>query len=748
MLTTNRVNRDAKSLFARLLATENIAVRNDPSAQTASFNVDTRVLVLPILPDMDNDIYDLFVGHEVGHALYTPSLNEKDMLSVLSSICKNLDLAKMTLNVVEDARIELLMRNKYPGLGRSFVMGYAKLLGSGFFGGEEIENPVDLGLLDRINLFYKLRINGLINMETNEIEDHFIQRIDSCSSFEDVVEICKDLVQEILEEAKNKEEQSEIEISVGMDGEYGEGDISTIIQGDNPDTEDEESDSSESEDNNNTRGNIASKTGGGITQSSLRDMSEIVKHIRSTSLSPQQETVYVYNTLPSPNLDNIIVHWKDIHFLIDSWLEDANKDPKGIRYSRYNHDRRGEIFDIDEIYNEFMARNRSASTSMSQSFYRRMAAYTSRHSRIAKTGRLNMDIIHTYKYNDDLFLNSTFVPKGKNHGMILYMDWSGSMSNDFVRTIEQLLNLVMFCRAVKIPFEVYGFSSVVWNEENYMDRPCWNYPEKSEDKRCYDKRGTPMAHLDMVTLLNIFSSSMNHQEFVKACKNILALAYSLSSEIDAYAPRPLRLGGTPLEEAIIAGMEVAKRFRSKNGIQILNTIVLSDGESSGIHCWTNRDTPYYTPKKDVIEHEGRSYVIRDRFMNHCLRRVLQMYKDTTGSRMIGFYLVPSQYSNRVLNDIDSVNRNVSQNSAPEIDIEERLKSFRKNKFVDVPFVGYDRYYLMSPSLVGMSVDDMFKSIDSSADTKKMVREFVKSSGNGAKTRILLNAFAELVAQEI
>ena len=60
-----------KSVLARLLANENISVVQG-NYETASFNVVDRTLQLPMWKDMGRDIYDMLVGHEVSHELYTP----------------------------------------------------------------------------------------------------------------------------------------------------------------------------------------------------------------------------------------------------------------------------------------------------------------------------------------------------------------------------------------------------------------------------------------------------------------------------------------------------------------------------------------------------------------------------------------------------------------------------------------------------------------------------------------------------
>ena len=91
-----------KSNLAKLLATENLTVEHR-KVSTASFNVETRVLYLPIWEEISNDVYDLLVGHEVGHAIYTPNWD-----------FHNTGVPQSFVNVVEDARIERKMKIKYP----------------------------------------------------------------------------------------------------------------------------------------------------------------------------------------------------------------------------------------------------------------------------------------------------------------------------------------------------------------------------------------------------------------------------------------------------------------------------------------------------------------------------------------------------------------------------------------------------------------------------------------------------------
>ena len=183
------INQEVKGTLAKLLATENLTVEHR-KVSTACFDVDKRLLILPIWKTASNTVYDLLVGHEVGHALYTPN----DPFG---------DAPKAFVNVIEDARIERLMKQTYPGLRKSFHDGYVELWNDDFFGvkHEDLEN---LPLIDRINLYFK----GNRSMPFADEEQHWIEKVDNTKSFKDVVDLANEMYghAEKLEEMKPQEQ--------------------------------------------------------------------------------------------------------------------------------------------------------------------------------------------------------------------------------------------------------------------------------------------------------------------------------------------------------------------------------------------------------------------------------------------------------------------------------------------------------------------------------------------------------------
>ncbi len=140
------VNIEIKGNLARLLATENLIVEHK-KVDTAQFNTHTRVLTLPMWNTASNFVYDMLVAHEVGHALFTPSVMwKKDEYE---------NLPHGYVNIVEDARIEKLMKNKFAGLNRDFYKGYEELNASDFFELND-KNINDMKFIDKIYLYFKL----------------------------------------------------------------------------------------------------------------------------------------------------------------------------------------------------------------------------------------------------------------------------------------------------------------------------------------------------------------------------------------------------------------------------------------------------------------------------------------------------------------------------------------------------------------------------------------------------------------
>ena len=184
-----------KDILAKLMATENITVLHK-SVPTAYFDIKSRTLVCPILKEtISAELYDLFMGHEVSHALNTPLDGWHDKVSSKGTIYKGY------LNVIEDVRIEKMIKAKYPGLRKSFYKGYSELANMDFFGtkGKDLQT---LNLIDRINLSYK--IGSFAQIEFSDDEMVYIDRCETLETFEEVIQLADDLFERQQNETKDE----------------------------------------------------------------------------------------------------------------------------------------------------------------------------------------------------------------------------------------------------------------------------------------------------------------------------------------------------------------------------------------------------------------------------------------------------------------------------------------------------------------------------------------------------------------
>ena len=197
------------------MATENITVIHK-KIPTAYFDVKNRILACPTFKeDMSNELYDLFMGHEVGHALYTP-------YEGLHSTLKKNKTLKGYLNVIEDVRIEKGIRNKYAGLRKSFYKAYDELMQRDFFGlkGRDLQT---LALIDKINLITKC--GSRVSIDLNEEETEWLKKAESCKTWEDVVEVSEALYNWSKENETRDEEDKTVTTQQIPDFEDDEDDL-------------------------------------------------------------------------------------------------------------------------------------------------------------------------------------------------------------------------------------------------------------------------------------------------------------------------------------------------------------------------------------------------------------------------------------------------------------------------------------------------------------------------------------------
>ncbi len=696
---------ESKSLLAKLMATENLTVEQRP-VQTASFDVQNRILTVPILDkNISGVIYDLFMGHEVGHALYTPM---EGMLKV-----RNLKLNSDVANVVEDSRIERKIKYKYPGLKNSFVKAYQELMDKDFFGvkGSDLDK---LNFLDRINLHCKG--GAALRIQFNDIERGLVQEVETTETYDDVIEVTKKIIDymkmQFEEEEKQKIKVLVMDESGDDDSEDGEDDKS-VEENFDSDLEFELGDDSTGlkpkEDTG--EGKTINASGSAPEKSMEEKIEEKIKSHTDEAFRKNEKKLfeskpgtYAYANIPQLDTKYIFDHkdlwkkYKDEGYCTcpESYVKIRNESNKVVSY-------------------------------LVKEFEMRKNADQLKRASVAKTGDLNMKKIFSYQFNEDIFKKITVVPGGKSHGLVMFLDWSGSMVEHIGNTVKQLINLVLFCKKVNIPYEVYCFVEDTDNQ----------YRVKQQIIKG-DLR------LRSFGLCNLLSSRMNSAEFTYAASALMYMA-GLSKNMNRPGVTPywLSLAGTPLNEAIIYSMSIVPEFQKRNKLQIVNTIFLTDGEGHALREVFDVTDNRYVMGKQI---KAETLVIRDpitknqesmdlkAFYEEQSKALIKLLKARTNSNVIGFYVINGRdFGRRVVQWFPK------QNNHEEIKAE-----FRKNKFMVLENSGYDEYYILRSGALDTEEDSTFEVKDNST-IRGIASAFAKHNGNRIGSRVVLNRFIKLVA---
>jgi hypothetical protein len=698
---------NSKSILAKLLAAENITVQHK-NVSTAYFMLQERALVCPLWKEMSVDLYDLLMGHEVGHALFTPAEGWHDALE------KNGKGFKSYLNIIEDARIERKMKNQFPGLRKPFYAGYRDLFDRGFFGVTENFDLRDLPLIDRINLHFK--IGMLLNVPFSSKEQEFVDAVEKAETWNEV----RQLAEQIYTYAKEEEAELPLQSMIGdlrrmkdADGDDLD-DFEYLDDGELDDTED--SDEADDFEKQMTQENGDDPFS--ITDQFFRENEKQLKSEES------QETLYL--NLPRLNMKGRIIGHKTVH---------ANMFFKNVPDTEKN--RIG-----NELLKKFKTKNEKYIAYLIKEFTLRKNARVLARAAVSKTGELDMKKLHTYRLVDDIFKRVTIVPQGQNHGMVMFIDCSASMTRNMQSTIEQTLILTSFCRKVNIPFRVFGFKNGLDKAKELI-----NATEPLETPEPNDWIMQPSGF----RLREYISSSMSSHEYINAQKNLLCLgqAFTLStlygfraSSYKDYLPIPESeiLHSTPLNEAVIASIDIVNSFKQRNKLDIVNTIFLTDGESdsrrsfktvSGYQNFNSHAVNLvFTDKRTKLQGTAKSG-------QPPTVALLDLMKKLTGTRLIGFYLMQTYNKRHIKNQCNSYAANRI------IDVREIINA-TTNKFFELKNCGYDSYYLL-PGGSSLGKEEETLQITSNDSKTAIKSAFRKNLQKKSINRMFLNRFMEHVS---
>tara|TARA_B100000902_G_C26981811_1_gene750631 strand:- start:53 stop:766 length:714 start_codon:yes stop_codon:yes gene_type:complete len=216
-------------------------------------------------------------------------------------------------------------------------------------------------------------------------------------------------------------------------------------------------------------------------------------------------------------------------------------------------------------------------------------------------------------------------------------------------------------------------------------------------------------------------------------------------------PKNLHLGGTPLNHAIVAAMSIIPSFKTKNGIQKVNAVFLTDGVS---HAVTRKISG-----EDINGYNKESY-ITDKITNTTITSdtknsryysgekqttiLLQLLKKRVPDmNVLGFFVAGSGARGIVRREI--IQEKMGLNWSDDETLKKCQKELRTNKVLVCKTQGYDEYYILPSIPRADENDEDGIQVKENAKTGDLKRAFAKFSKSKTLNRQLLNKFIGQVA---
>lgn len=226
------------------------------------------------------------------------------------------------------------------------------------------------------------------------------------------------------------------------------------------------------------------------------------------------------------------------------------------------------------------------SVEMNNTFQLRKKAYELKNTKHKQVGSLDMTKIYAYKTSDDLFKRKTWKPQGKSHGIVIMVDFSGSMNRLYFPCLINAAAITIFCKKNNIPCKVATFTT------NSLTTGVGNNTKNNKGMNKKDSLGISNSLSSILLFSNDMSINTIMSNFLSIFISITG--YSFLSAFPHGSPKRINLqsvfnsvpkfnmSSTPLSLGMWCGIDMAMDIKQK--AQQVTLITISDGD--GNHQFT------------------------------------------------------------------------------------------------------------------------------------------------------------------
>ena len=836
----------AKDRLARLMATENIKVEHDPRAKTASFNVETRTLTMPVWKDMPEATGDMLIAHEVSHALHTPSGKETLLGACRTIDRKNPAVAKDYLNVVEDVRIERMMKARFPGTKGDFAKGYRWMSETDLFGLKNVGSLASLGLIDRINLQYK--IGWLVEIPFAADELALAQRAATTVTWDDVVALAKEIYEKAKEQNKNRpqdpkgpepkpepqdgdegdETEAEGTTSEPQDGDEGDeteadetkadeadGDETKATDADGDEADEADGDEADGDEGDETDGDADGDEADGDADGDEGDEGDETDADADADADGDETNQTDETDETDPDDDEgegqapvartlrdvedallgrtdataSLIHYADLPEVMKDFVVTRKQVAETLNTLgkiTVNNGNTTVAAIAAEMLGAWRTENLGAVQVLATEFDRRKAADEHRRTATSETGSIDPNRLWAYKISDEIFAANAYVKDGKNHGLMLLLDLSASMCGIINDTMAQLVTLAAFCRRVNLPYRFYAFTDLGFDHLGET----FKGGGMVVPNECGSK--------SKVRLLTLLEDGMSLNEWNAQAGLLLAMGYRLGNGSGETASAKVAkdrnlmsalkyatgaawatnlTGHTPNNTALLGLSQIAQEFKATKRLQVVNMIVLTDGESTDcLHKAVTNTTEWAAKEYGKDFGKNPQVILRDKKTNktytitlkgkdnHPLNAMAQtavmnqLFRDRVGGKVVCIHLTDTNHAVRMQRET-AVLQDKELNALYSTDyfayrekvkqLEKRLTAeWNQKKWASLTGKaahGYDEYIMVAASTITETVV-LTADPTTGAGLRTLRNQFTKQLGATKGNRPLMTRVAELLAK--
>jgi hypothetical protein len=222
------------------------------------------------------------------------------------------------------------------------------------------------------------------------------------------------------------------------------------------------------------------------------------------------------------------------------------------------------------------------------------------------------------------------------------------------------------------------------------------------------------------------------------------------------------LSNTPMNQAMIALANLTNEFRKVNNLDIVNTVLIHDGDSD--YC-----NYYYNPTFEKSWHvSGISYQYTNVFIvdkstkkeyqvkgvEDIQPQIMNWYTDKTGSKIFGFFvsstnrstvsgMIRDHYVDEKGNDMNS-RSNIQDWEASKEKVNLLVKEFKKEKLLISYKPGYNKFFLIAGGK-DLKIEDEDFTVEGKVTASKLANAFLKHNQKRQVSRVLVSKFIDGIA---